>query len=74
MILKIKPWIWLILAVVTLIVRFVYGRKYEIRNGEFQITNGGLILVTIAMVFFLLFVFNELVNTRALWNHQYRLG
>lgn len=57
--LKVKPWIWLILAIVTLIVRFVYGRKYEIRNGEFQITNGGLILVTIAMVFFLLFVFTR---------------
>ena len=57
--LKIKPWIWLILAIVILIVRFVYGRKYEIRNGEFQITNGGLILVTIAMVFFLLFVFTR---------------
>lgn len=57
--LKIKPWIWLIFAVVTLIVRFVYGRKYEIRNGEFQITNGGLILVTIAMVFFLMFVFTR---------------
>ncbi len=56
---KIKPWIWLILAIVILIVRFVYGRKYEIRNGEFQITNGGLILVTIAMVFFLLFVFTR---------------
>lgn len=57
--LKVKPWIWLILAIVTLIVRFVYGRKYEIRNGEFQITNGGLILVTIAIVFFLLFVFTR---------------
>ncbi|MEY4142124.1 MAG: hypothetical protein RLZZ68_1912 [Bacteroidota bacterium] len=62
--LKIKPWIWLILAIVTLIVRFVYGRKYEIRNGEFQITNGGLILVTIAMVFFLLFVFTRAIKSK----------
>ncbi len=53
--LKIKPWTWLILAIVTILVRFVYGRKYEIRNGEFKITNGGLILVTIAMVFFFTF-------------------
>jgi hypothetical protein len=62
--LKIKPWIWLILAIVTLIVRFVYGRKYEILNDEFQITNGGLILVTIAMVFFLLFVFTRAIKSK----------
>jgi hypothetical protein len=57
--LKIKPWIWLVLAVITLVVRFIYGRKYEIQNGEFHISNGGLILVTITMVFFLLFAFTQ---------------
>jgi len=58
----IKPWIWLILAVITIAVRFIYGRKYEIQNGEFHISNGGLILTVFGVVFFLLFVFARAAN------------
>ncbi|MFM7388150.1 MAG: hypothetical protein ACKO5L_08330 [Bacteroidota bacterium] len=57
--LKVKSWIWLVLAVITVVVRFIYGRKYEIQNGEFHISNGGLILTFFGVVFFLLFVFTQ---------------
>lgn len=43
-------------------VRFIYGRKYEIQNGEFHISNGGLILTVFGVVFFLLFAFARAAN------------
>ena len=44
---KIKPWIWLILAVLTIVARFIYGRMYEMQKGEFHLSNGGVVLVVI---------------------------
>ena len=57
--LKIKPWIWLILAVITIVARFVYGRKYEMQKGEFNLSNGGVVLVVITLVFFFFLLSQE---------------
>ena len=62
--LKIKPWIWLILAVITIVARFVYGRKYEMQKGEFHLSNGGVVLVVITLVFFLLFVITRAIKSK----------
>ena len=62
--LKINPWIWLILAVITIVARFVYGRKYEMQKGEFHLSNGGIALVVIAMVFFLVFVIIRAIKSK----------
>jgi|LakMenE01Jun11ns_1017448.scaffolds.fasta_scaffold9451726_2 membrane protein implicated in regulation of membrane protease activity len=61
---KIKPWIWLILAVLTIVARFIYGRMYEMQKGEFHLSNGGVVLVVITMVFFLLFVITRAIQSK----------
>ena len=55
-------WIWLLFAILTLISRFVYGRKYEIKNDQFNLSNIGIVLTIIALLFFGLFVFFETIK------------
>ena len=48
--------IFLLLSIVTIVLRFLYGTKYEMKNGEFNISSNGIILSIFAVLFFILFV------------------
>jgi hypothetical protein len=59
---KYKHWIWLFFAVIALIARFFYGRRYEIKNGEFTLSGTGILLTLVILFFFGIFMFFEVIK------------
>lgn len=52
-----KHWFWLLLALITLVIRFIYGRKYEIVDDQFRISSIGIFLVILGLIFFGVFLY-----------------
>ena len=52
---NILKWIFGILAIILLIIRFIYGRKYEIDiNSKFTLSTNGILLASIGSIFCLI--------------------
>jgi hypothetical protein len=59
---KYKHWIWLFFAVIAATARFLYGRRYEIKNGEFTLSGIGILLTLVILFFFGMFIFFETIK------------
>jgi hypothetical protein len=56
---KLLKWVYLTLSIATLVIRFLYGTKYEMKNEEFNISLTGIILTLLAVIFFILFAISN---------------
>ncbi|MBM3185197.1 MAG: hypothetical protein FJZ67_02770 [Bacteroidetes bacterium] len=61
---KTLKWISFVLAGIFLVVRFLYGKNNEFdANGDFQLTNKGIVLTIIAVLFVILGLAFDFLNS-----------
>jgi hypothetical protein len=55
--------ILLFVSLVTLVIRFIYGTKYEMKNGAFKISSTGITLTLIIVITFIVYVILNSITT-----------